>query len=104
MNYTTLKMRELKEMAMDLNIVPEGDKRYRQTWIDALEAANLKDDKFGLTWSDEWEAWVDCEDEPCVTVIEYGSGYMISSELGETTRDDEYEVVMALEDIFNNLD
>ena len=38
MNYSTLYIQELKQVAIQNNVpVPTGDKRKKQTWIDAIE-------------------------------------------------------------------
>lgn len=36
--YATKSLSELKAIALELNIVPTGDKRSKQSWIDAIEA------------------------------------------------------------------
>jgi uncharacterized protein YhaN len=38
MELTQLKINQLKQLAKAWNVQPTGDKRYKQTWIDALEA------------------------------------------------------------------
>jgi hypothetical protein len=37
MNYSTLSLSELKALAIENNVIPAGNKRFKQTWIDALE-------------------------------------------------------------------
>jgi hypothetical protein len=39
MNYSTLSLSELKALAIENNAIPTGDKRSKQSWIDALELA-----------------------------------------------------------------
>jgi hypothetical protein len=37
--YATKSLSELKAIALELNVTPTGDKRSKQTWIDAIESA-----------------------------------------------------------------
>jgi hypothetical protein len=39
MQYATLSLSELKVLAAQNNVIPTGDKRSKQSWIDALELA-----------------------------------------------------------------
>ncbi len=39
MNFSTLSLSELKALAIENNITPSGDKRAKQSWIDALQLA-----------------------------------------------------------------
>jgi hypothetical protein len=39
MTYATQSLSELKVLAAQLNVTPTGDKRSKQSWIDAIEAA-----------------------------------------------------------------
>lgn len=36
--YATKSLSELKAIALELNVTPTGDKRSKQTWIDAIES------------------------------------------------------------------
>ena len=42
MNYSILSLSELKALAIENNAIPTGDKRAKQSWIDALELAALQ--------------------------------------------------------------
>jgi hypothetical protein len=42
MNYSTLSLSALKVLALENNVIPTGDKRAKQSWIDALELVALQ--------------------------------------------------------------
>jgi hypothetical protein len=56
MNYATYSLSELKALAIEHNAIPAGDKRSKQTWIDALQLV---------------EAEIDLEHEECTEVAEF---------------------------------
>lgn len=52
MNYQQLKLKELKAIATSKNIIPTGDKRLKETWINALESfdnTSVSNARVGLT-------------------------------------------------------
>jgi hypothetical protein len=62
MQYATYSLAELKSTARELNIAPAGDRRSKQSWIDALEA-------HAGTTATEWAetfAPIDIDEQPLV--------------------------------------
>ena len=70
MNYSTLSLSELKALAIANNVIPTGDKRAKQSWIDALELAALQSTTAELTDSE----LTDSEMEAAAVAVDIANG------------------------------
>jgi hypothetical protein len=88
MNYDTYSLSELKALAIERNAIPAGDKRSKQTWIDALQLVALQ----STTKPESTESEAECTavavditttaDSEHVSVIDYGDMPEIPSPKG----------------------
>ena len=70
MNYSILSLSELKALAIANNVIPTGDKRAKQSWIDALELVALQSTTAELTDSE----LTDSEMEAAAVAVDIANG------------------------------
>jgi hypothetical protein len=92
--YATTSLSELKAIAAELNIVPAGDKRSKQSWINAIEAALLSESMPELPSHAEQEAIAIAADMVMAVTTSVES---ITSEVGVTDYVDLSETISAPE-------
>jgi hypothetical protein len=105
MNYSTYSLSELKALAIEHNAIPTGDKRSKQTWVDALELVALQ----SITEPESTESEAECTavtadittaaDSEHVSVTDYGDMPETSSPkgmVGQANRKGAATLVIAL--------
>ncbi len=85
MNYSTLSLSELKALAISNNAIPTGDKRSKQSWIDAIELS---------------QRWVELDGAQPTTDEDFEAALSERECLGEFS-DSEMEAMAVAADIAN---